>query len=512
MSRREDPPKGTSARRGVSLAPGETGSRFLHRVLREAIDRHPHVLGPAGFPERPEGFRKRYGDAVVRFEATRAAAAERVEFARAIVRRAHEEARFVDPDGGETTLAEALERPGEPLELETVHGRTEKGLEPRIPYGEKVFRGDDIDGFLEGHLRRNGMTRAAAEALRWVFRHPEALDLSGRKFAVLGAAAELSPVPLLLEGGATVLWIDVKPPPEELLRGEFAGTLLVPRNGADLLTQPCDIRGTLEHFAEGEPIDLGLFAYAAGGSQEWRLTQAMDAIARSLPPGVIRSVGLFVSPTSPGPVEPEDESEAERHWRHLPIWQSAFQATGLLKDGRLRSDGLTYLHTVVSLQGTSYQAAQYVAKILAAETYGIHGIHTAASERHPITVSANVAGVTRTRSMQHPLFQIAFDGAAHFGVEIFAPETTRWLNGLLLLHDLVNPEAPGSVRRNYGDDVAKARALRSQQVHGGLYALPFEVDGALRVATFLALAGRPYRLLSLLPGSGRPSNLRPAQR
>jgi hypothetical protein len=49
--------------------------------------------------------------------------------------------------------------------------------------------------------------------------------------------------------------------------------------------------------------------------------------------------------------------------------------------------------------------------------------------REPVTLSTNVAGITRTRSMAHPIFQAAFADAPSFGVRIFDPETTRALSG-----------------------------------------------------------------------------------
>jgi hypothetical protein len=139
---------------------------------------------------------------------------------------------------------------------------------------------------------------------------------------------------------------------------------------------------------------------------------------------------------------------------------------------------------VVGLQGASYQAAQYVEKLCAAERW-------AALPGRRFTVSANVAAISRTRSLSHPLFEAAYAGATAFGVETFAPETTRALAGLLTLHDLLNPAAPGAP----GGD---ASALFAQRFHGGFHVVPWSIDPALRAAAVIGLVRRPALLARML--------------
>ncbi len=115
--------------------------------------------------------------------------------------------------------------------------------------------------------------------------------------------------------------------------------------------------------------------------------------------------------------------------------------------------------------------------------------------KQPITVSANVAGITATRSLSHPLFQAAFAGAPAFGVRIFEPATTRALSGLLMLHDVLNPSAPGAAAAAVAP-TERARALRAQQVHGGVYDLPWEFESAVRAAAVLGAARKPSVLFS----------------
>jgi hypothetical protein len=146
---------------------------------------------------------------------------------------------------------------------------------------------------------------------------------------------------------------------------------------------------------------------------------------------------------------------------------------------------------VVALQGASYQAAQYVEKLCAAERW-------AALPNRRFTVSANVAAISRTRSLSHPLFEAAYAGATAFGVETFAPETTRALSGLLTLHDLLNPAAPGAPAGDASAPTGDAGALFSERFHGGFHVVPWAIDPALHVAAVIGLARHPALLARML--------------
>jgi hypothetical protein len=309
---------------------------------------------------------------------------------------------------------------------------------------------------------------------------------------LLGAGAEIAPTPLLLAAGARVLWVDLTEPGKDVRNPDFAGELCLAEHARNLLTQPREIAATIERFAEGGPTTVGMFAYAAGASQEWRLGASMNGIVRSLPPSLVDAVALFVSPTTAANVLAEDERVAAERLESRPLWQSSLRALGLLPTpGHFTIEGATVARSIVSIQGVSYQAAQYVSKIVSAETYAIHGTRFDATEARPVTVSANVAGITRTRSLSHPLFAAAFVGAPRFGVRIFEPATTRALNGLLVLHDLLNPEAPGAAGRAFASEQHKARALLSQQVHGGIYNLPYELEPAIRASAVIGMTSKP---------------------
>lgn len=207
----------------------------------------------------------------------------------------------------------------------------------------------------------------------------------------------------------------------------------------------------------------------------------MNAIVHALPRETVQSVAIYISPTSAIETQPEDVLAAERRLARSPTWQRALRRTKVLRPSHVRHGDVHVARAIVPLQGTSYQATQYVAKILVAEAF--------ASARRVGTVSANVAGITNTGSMALPAFQLAFAGAHHFGVEIFEPATTRTLCAMLMIHDLfsgvaeLDAETPGR--------------LFERQIHGGVYAMPDALDGAIKVAAGLGAARRPGLLRGL---------------
>ena len=290
------------------------------------------------------------------------------------------------------------------------------------------------------------VSNAAAKGLNWLLDHCEksggTLSLRGQKFVLLGASAELSPISVLLGAGATVRWIDVKPPtiaspPNGVAPGGSAlgGKIISSEGGDDLLLNPHAVLAAIREFAAEGPVHLGLFAYAPGASRELRLAGVMNAMVNTLGAEVVKSVSLYISPTSPGELQPEDLEVSAARAKSPRLWQRGFQATRMLRPGGHEAiNGAAVVRGVISLQGAAYQAAQYLMKIITGEVLATRGLGG-----KPLTLSANVAGITNTKSLSHPLFQIAFQGAPQFGVRIFEPLTTRSVSGMLMVHDLLNP-------------------------------------------------------------------------
>jgi hypothetical protein len=490
---------------GVVLPAGHTGSSLFHQVLLAAVTRFPAELGAARLPIQAQAFKRGYQEFLPRFEAERAGSERRVEIARFVVQGTQEALCFAR-DGKSLPLREYLAEPLPAVALERRLLTGSAGLRPEVPFEGCVYRGREILELTDRLGREQMLTEAARNALRWIVLHAEqcggTLDLRGQRFAILGAGAELAPTRLLLQAGADVLWIDVTEPSSLLGNpGEFAGTLSYAAAGNDLLGDPAAVGAAIRSFADGQPVHLGLFAYASGASREWRLCASMNAIVASLDPALVASVSMLVSPTTVAHVQPDTAHEAGLRARTRPFWQAALARSRVLASGGYHEKGsIRVARAAVSIQGLSYQAAQYISKLAAAETFAVFGTDLYGTTPRPVTVSANVAGITATRSLQHPLFQAAFIGAPRFGVRIFQPATTRAINGLMILHDLLNPAAAGAAQSSAGTPAEKAAKLLSQQIHGGIYSMPYPLESAIRIAALIGIGRRPSVLLAALKG------------
>ena len=489
---------------GVLLPEGETGSSFFHGILQGAVDHFPDELRLAKLPKDARIFKRTYGDAVVRFESARLGSARRVEIARHLSRSTAASLRLSE-GGQKAPLAEALETAVAAPAVETRVLRGKVGLRAEVPLEGVVHAGRDILPLLDRLYAAHHLTGAARDGVRWIVEHIAdaggTLDLSDHRFAILGAAAELSPAPLLLAAGATVLWVDVTSPDSFLARfPELAGTIVHAPLGDDLLGKPRSVAASLRRFAQAGPVHVGLFAYAPGASRELRIAAVMTELVRSVGPEVVKSVSLFISPTSPGELQSDDAAVVEERLRTPKGWQRALEIVHALPKPGYHGDGVSAVsRAVMEMQGPGYQAAQYLAKIIAAEVLATDGLGGDEDRASPISVSANVAGITNTRSLAHPLFQLGFVGAPLFGVRIFEPDTTRALSGLLMLHDLLNPAAPGHAERAFETPRDRARAVRSEQVHGGVYDMPWIFEPTVRAAAIIGMTRRPSLLWQRAP-------------
>ena len=436
--------------------------------MSEVAREFPGDLDAALFPTDASVFKRSYGDAMARFEAARVASPQRIAIARALTERTARAVASQAPAPSSTPVAD----------LEIMHGSGQPGLRASVPFEGRVYRGTEVLALVDRLHADHHLTTAARDGLRWITTTIESrgsLDLRGHKFAILGAAAELSPAPLLLQAGASVLWVDLQRP-----SAPPAGTLTYAPGACDLLGDPRAVTQSIRDFARGDRVHVGMFAYAPGKGRELRLAEAMNAIAQDLGKDVVRSLSSFVSPTSPGELQPEDAAVVESRRSAPKAWQRALSFVGVLKGpGHYGKGTHSAARAVISLQGANYQAAQYVSKMLRAEVFAHDGFR----------VSANVAGISRTKSLQHPLFQAAFEGAPAFGVRIFDADTTRSLATLLMLHDLLRPVVTS------GTDLARAHDVHSAQIHGGVYTLPWQFEAAVRAAAVLGAARRPRVML-----------------
>lgn len=470
----------------VSFGPNETGSTLLLGALAEAAARFPSVFAGVEIPADPKRFKRELPDLIVRFEAARAASPDRVDVAKLLA--AYVPARTkIRTAAGERSLAEALAEDHPAPAVTEVQGRADVGFVPEITWRDRRYRGREIRD-LAGRLRdEHQITEAAASALRWVADEllSGPVDLRGHRFVLLGSSAELAPTPYLLAAGARVLCVDRRP--TELDPASFAGTLAISA-ASDLLGDPLSVRAAVAQEASAGPVHLGLYAYAPGGGRELLLTAVMNAIAESLPDAALRSIAMLVSPTTPGEVQPEDSADRSARRAKAPRWQRALARARLLPEpAHHRHGDVEVSRSIVPLQGPTYLAAQYLAKMAIAEDW--------AARRSGVRISANTAGITRTRSLEHPLFLAGFLGAPSFGISIFRPEETRVLTTLLALHDALHPSAPAADPSAL--PAIRAKRLAAQTVHGGVRSVPFVFEHTIRVAALLGIAKRPSLLLQL---------------
>ncbi|MBL9038201.1 MAG: hypothetical protein JNG84_06805, partial [Archangium sp.] len=328
------------------------------------MSRFASDFSDAAFPARAEVFRTTYGDALARFEAARLASPRRIDIARTMVTAANGAFQFRADDNAVVPLEQAMRGETKAPVLETKRFTGTPGLRVEIPLDGRTYRGLEALGAIDRLLADHHVTQAAHRALHWVVQHIQAaggaLDLSKHRFALLGAAAELAPTALLLSGGATILWVDVRSPADALRdTSALSGTVLFNPAKDDLLLNPAAALASVQRFAEDGPVHLGLFAYAPGAGRELRIAGAMDVLARTAKG--LASVSMLVSPTSPGAVQPEDRTISDTRRTAPKAWQRGLQTVGALqRPGYVQANGVGVARAAMTIQGAAYQAAQYV--------------------------------------------------------------------------------------------------------------------------------------------------------
>lgn len=487
---------------GVELPAQQSGSTYFHDLLKRAVEHFPEALGQTGLPSDARTFKERYCQILPSFEAARVAHPSRVEIARFICLEAERGLRFVE-NGKDSEFSEVLRRDVPPLTLRHVKLEGPGLLKPEVRHRGRRYLGSEVLSFVREQREKHMLTDAAVTGFEKLFASIESSDhklsLRGQRFVLLGAAAELSPVDLLLEAGADVLWIDLREPSSErLLNPKLAGTLSFPQGGANLLADPARILATIRGYARSGPVHIGCYAYAGGESQEWRLTTSMNAIVRALPEDAVASLSMLISPTTPARVSTEDALAADLRMSQAATFKRALERAGRLIPGHERLGDVRIARALVKAQGVSYQAAQLIGKMYAAEASRVHGHRLEDTSAGPLTVSANVAPITNTRSLAHPVFQAAFLGAFLFDVQISEPETTRNLNGLLAIQDVIGKATPNGKATPSASELA--HALFTQQIHGGIYSNPYALDGAISVAAVRGLTLRPKLAVDLSRG------------
>ena len=336
---------------------------------------------------------------------------------------------------------------------------------------------------------------SCAGALRLVDANPDWLDARDITVALVGAAAEMSPMPALLRWGATIAAVDLPRPAvwERITAAARAGSgrVIAPVTagatpGADLLTQLPEVRAWLTSLQT--PLVLGNYAYA-DGAMFVRVAAAADALTVQLiDDGTARALAYLASPTDvfavPAAVveAARDGGDVKRRGRHIG------RPLRTVSGGRMftpnyrvvveSDDGQRFglADSVVPQQGPNYALAKRLQR------------WRAVIARESVVTSANVAPATKTKSVtKNRVLAAAYAGAGHYGVEVFAPDTSNTLMAALLLHDLRNPGAVANPETPLSHPLG---LFVDQAAHGGLWRLPWEPRSVLPLAAVEGLIRR----------------------
>jgi hypothetical protein len=411
----------------------------------------------------------------------------------------HDTFRFVR-DGGEGTVAQVM-RDAEPSTLHTavVRGQGERQRRLVVPYEGRELTDDALRRQIDAWTERDLMEPTAAAALHAVLDAPDWLDLRDLTIALLGAGAEVGPVLTLSRLGANIVAVDLDRADiwQRLLAvaRAGAGTMRIPLRtacaddanddalcataGADLLTRAPEIRSWLAHI--DQPLCVGAYAYLHG-QHHVRVAVAMDAVMADLTAHRSDvSLAFLLTPTDAFAIPAAAAEAASRRYEDVGmrrLWRRPLRAVSA---GRLYApNAAEHLATgsggrfaifdgILPAQGPNYSLAKRLQKWRAL---------LARAEGH--RVSANVAPSTSTASvMTRPAFAAAFSGAAHYGVEVFAPATTNAIMAALLIHDLrteTGAAAPSAALAH------PLELFMDGAVHGGMWRTGHQLRSVIEVA------------------------------
>ena len=434
----------------------------------------------------------------------------------------HTRMRVAEPGGDEADLGSLLTAPARHrFVTATVHGTGEAEREFALPYHGERLRGDALARRLDAWVTAGIIEPTCADAIRAVAAHPEWLSLPGQTVAVLGAGAEIGPLPVLLGWGARVAGVDLPQPAlwDRVLRTTqgSGGTLLVPvaapsagqetpgergagnaggvgdagspqalggaqaveggetlqeRSGLDLTG---DVPAAADWLAGLEgPLVLGNYVYADGAANV-RVSVAVDALTVRLQAARDDlALAFLATPTDVFAVSADAVAQSVNAYASRSRGAKlAGRPLRTLSGGRLlrraylpgADPGIN--DSLVAQQGPNYALAKRLQRWRAS-----------VARDGGATVSLNVAPPTRTKSVvQNRVLAAAYAGAHRFGVEVFEPATTRVLMAALLVHDLHTGGGPA--HPHPWQDEAYAAAP------GGLWRIAYAPRSALGLAALL---------------------------
>jgi len=486
-----------------ALADGRRSTAALGRaVVAEAL----RPVDPAGAlaAEQETNWRSGY---VVHFrrlvEAGLPSKDAALSIARTGLESLHRRMRLVQPSGDETGLGELLSvSASRSVVTVEMSGTGQAEGELSLPYHGDRLRGDALLRRLDSWVTDGVMEPSCAEALRTVVAHPEWLRLPDQTIAVLGAGAEIGPLPSLLRWGARLAAVDLpRPAIWERVLGtarHSAGTLLVPvTDGAITGRGTADDRLVAQHAgadliaevpaaadwltALPGPLVLGNYVYADGGTNV-RVSVAVDALTKRVQAARDDlALAFLATPTDVFAVPADAVTHSTRAYASRSVTAKVLgrplrtmSAGRLLRRAYVPGVDPGVNDSLVPQQGPNYALAKRLQRWRAAVARGAGA-----------TVSLNVAPPTRTRSvLRNRALAAAYAGAHRFGVEVFEPATCNVVMAALLVHDLHTGGGPAQAHP-WQDEAHAA-------VHGGLWRTAYAPRSALGLAALLGYgAARP---------------------
>jgi hypothetical protein len=404
----------------------------------------------------------------------------------------HARMRTIGPDGAESGMERLrAEAPDRRLVAAEVHGAAEPEREFSLPYHGERLRQDSLLRRLDDWVADGVMEPSAAEAVRTVMAHPGWLRLPDHTVAVLGAGAEMGPLPSLLRWGVRVAAVDLPNPAvwERLCRTarQAAGALLIaaPESagsgpdaeiaelaGVDLVAEVPAVADWLAALPGA--LVVGNYVYADGAANV-RVSVAVDALSTRLQAarGEV-ALAFLATPTDVFAVPRDAVAQATSAYdarsaraKLLGRPLRALSAGRLLRPAYVQGSDPGINDSLVAQQGPNYALAKRLQRWRAT-------VARAAGS----TVSLNVAPPTRTRSVvKNRALAAAYAGAHRFGVEVFDPATSNVLMAALLVHDMHT--AGGPAHEHPWQDEAYAA------VHGGLWRSAYAPRSALGLAALI---------------------------
>jgi hypothetical protein len=478
---------GNDEQRGVVFPATPDGRRSSAALGRAVVADALRGVDPAGAlaAEQETNWRSGYLTHFRRLvEAGLASRQAALDIAAAGLASLHQRMRVARPPAAEAGLEVLRTAPAErPLATVEVPGTDPPEKELAVPYRGDRLRGAALARRLDAWVAAGVMEPSAAEAVRAVQANPDWLRLPDHTVAVLGAGAEIGPLPSLLRWGVRVAAVDLPRPAiwERVLGQRNAGTVLLPvagtdaeplagRAGADLVAEVPSVADWVAGLPGG--VVLGNYVYA-DGALNVRVSAAVDALTLRLQQARDDvALAFLATPTDVFAVPGEAVEHSVRAYADRSVAAKllgrplrALSAGRLLRRAYVPGADPGVNDSLVPQQGPNYALAKRLQRWRAA-----------VARDAGATVSLNVAPPTRTRSvLKNRALAAAYAGAHRFGVEAFEPATTTVLMAALLVHDLHVPRAHG---QPWQDEAHAA-------VHGGLWRTAYAPRSALGLAALL---------------------------